>query len=458
MKRACYLFVICVFGCTLISRAGETLSLESAVALAVQHSKEAQLARLKVEEAGWTATKARRERYPHITAYGVGGYYFRPLDLKIKEGSLTTTLDVVGNELGLGPLSALTGPFPSADLPLVNGSHTQWGGGISILQPITQQWRIGSGLLAAEAARTAARREADYVLGRLRFSVEQLYAGWLLEQARQTAAEARLAFVQRQLRDAQHAVQVGEALDDTTLGLRAGALEARTQVTRSRQQMARLALQLADLIGRPGVDDFQLEDRLPVRPQHPLAFWLARAAENPERQVAAALVEQARAGLRASRQTYIPELSAFASGFAQDGMPLAPETGGMVGLTLKWDVFDFGRRQADVARIRARHRAAELDRDRLEEQAARELRLAYQDFTYAGELIDLAQQAVAYRQRAAELARQATANDLALESKSLEATADLRQAQADLKGAHLQQHLALLKLYFVAGILSPTQP
>ena len=436
-----------------ITAADAPLSLDDAIALAVQRSKGAQLARLKVDDAGFAAAGARQQRYPRITAFGIGGYYFRPVDLKLREGSLTPALDAVGSELGLGSLSAQIGPFPAGDLSLVPGSHTQFTGGLMILQPLSQQWRITSGLRAAEAERTVAEREASQTLARIRLSVEELFAGILVEDQRHLALAAWLGYEERRLRDAENAVTVGEALDETTLGLRTAVVQARTNLTRSEQQRSRLVLQLGDLIGRSGEEQLSLSSALPERSSQPLNHWVSRAAQNPDRQIAAAIVEKTEAGKRAARQRYIPEVSAFATGFAQDGLPLVPSTGGMAGLTLTWDVFDFGRRDSDIARSRTQRQAAELDRDRREEDAAREIRITYQDFTYAGELTTLAEQTVAYRHRAAELARQSAVNELGLESKALGAEAELRSSETDFFAARIQRHIALLRLYFLAGEL-----
>lgn len=436
-----------------VAAADAALSLDEAVALAMQHSKGAQLARLKTDDAGFAAAAAQQQRYPRITAFGMGGYYFRPIDLKLRQGSLTPVLDTLGTELGLGPLSAQIGPFPASDLSLARGSHTQFTGGLTILQPLSQQWRIASGTRAAEADRTTAQREAAQTLARIRLSVEELFAGILVEDQRHAALSARMTYQERRLHDAENAVTVGEALDETTLGLRTAVIQARTDLIRSEQQRARLTLQLADLIGQPGEEHLALTSTLPERTAQPLGHWVARAAQNPDRQIAAAIVEKAEAGVRAARQKHIPDLSAFATGFAQDGLPLVPSNGGMVGLTLTWDVFDFGRRDSEIARSRAQQRAAEVDRDRREEDAAREIRITYQDYTYAGDLMALAEQAVAYRRRAAQLSRQSTANELALESRALGSEAELAQAEADLFAAHVQRHLALLRLYFLAGEL-----
>ncbi len=452
MKPLAHLLLAALLAATAV--AGEPpLSLTEAVALAAQRSKGAQLARLKTEDAGFAATGARLQRYPHITAFGLAGYYFRPLDLQLKQGALTPMFDELGISMGLGPLSARGGPFPSSDFSLARGSHGQFTGGLMILQPLTQQWRIDSGLRAAEADRVTAQRESAQTLGRIRLGVEELFVGILLEEQRRVAFAARVTAEERRLREVEDAVSVGEALDEATLGLRTALLQARTDLTRSGQQRARLALQLADLIGRPGDESLALTPTLPERAAQTLTHWVARAAQNPDRLIAAAIVEKAAAGVRAARQRHIPDLSAFATGFAQDGLPLAPATGGMAGLTLTWDVFDFGRRNSEIARNRTQLRAAELDRDRREEDAAREIRITFQDFQHAGELIALAEQAAGYRRRTAELARQSATNDLALESKALGAEAELRKAEADVFAARMQRHVALLRLHFLAGEL-----
>lgn len=435
--------------------AAPALTVEEAARLALQHSKGAQLTRLKSDEARIESEAARQQRYPRVTAFGIGAYAFRPIDLSLREGSLTGALDSLGVDLGLGPLSPTIGPFPSSDLTLLHGDHLVRFGGLTILQPLTQQWRIESGVRAAESARIAADRETARALAEIRIAIEELFAGILLEEHRIAQHAARLAFEERRLHDAQNARASGESLDDVVLGSQAKRVQAETELLRSRQQRERLVRRLAELIGRPEADDFELDPALPSRADRPLDYWLSRAEQNPDARIAAAVVERARAGVRAARQSRIPEVSAFATGWVQDGLPLAPGSGGTVGLALTWDVFDAGKRKSEIARSVTRQRAAELDHQRRGEEAARLIRATYQDFTHAGELVTLATQARAYRQRAFELARQSVDNGLALPSVALEAETNLREAEADVVAAQLQEHIALLRLHYLVGELEP---
>ena len=426
------------------------LTLDEALALALNQSKAGQLGRLKVDTATAELQSAQRLRYPQIHAYGAATYLNDPLEVKVGQGSMTSLVNDTTSSLGLG----LTVPqFPTQDLTLARGTHTPRMGSLMVAQPLTQLWRLNSGVRAAQAGVAEARGESAHIDAKLRLAVEELFAGLQIEARRIAEKQATLAWQERRLRDAENAQQTGELLDDSVLGLRAAVIQARSELTRTRQDKARLSLQLADLIGRAGADDLIVAEQLPAREEHPLAHWTAQAVNNPERVIAAATVEKAAAGVRAARQAYIPEVSLVAGGYAQDGIPLVAKNNAIGGLTVSWDVFDFGRRRADVSRATSQRRAAGVNRDRLEEDAARQIRLTHQDLVFADEQIALARQAVAFRQRAADLAHQSFASGLALERVALEADALLRKADADLTGALCQRHVALLRLYFLAGKL-----
>lgn len=426
------------------------LTLDEALALAVSQSKAAQLGRLQVDTADAELQAAQRLRLPQLRAFGAATYLNDPLEVKVGQGSMTSLVNDTSASLGLG----LNVPqFPTQDLSLARGTHTPCIGSLMFTQPLTQLWRVDSGIRAAKAGVAEAQRASAHIDAKLRLAVEELFAGLQIEARRTAEKQAALAWQERRLRDAENAQQNGELLDDSVLGLRAAVIQARSELTRSRQDYARLSLQLADLIGRAGTDNLVVTEKLPAREEHPLAYWTAQAVHNPERLIAAAIVEKAAAGVRAARQAYIPDVSMVAGGYAQDGIPLAGRNNAIAGVTLSWDVFDFGRRRAEVARAVSRRRAAEVNRDRLEEEAARQIRLAHQDLVFADEQLALAREAVVFRRRSSELAHQSAANGLALETAALEADAQLRKAEADLTGARCQRHVALLRLYFLSGKL-----
>lgn len=427
------------------------LTLEEALAFAMDKSKSAQLGRIGVETAEAELAAARGLRYPQIQAQGAAVYLKNPLEVKIGRGSLTNALNQAGPDLGLGDISV--GEFPTHDMTLTKGDHVPVVGSLLVAQPLSQLWRIGSRVWAAEAGVTEARLQSEHIDAKIRVAVEELFIGMSVESRRIIEKRAMLAWQERRLQDAETALVVGEVLDEAVLGLRAAVIQARTELTRSEKDYARLSLQLADLIGFAGLDNLTVIEAFPTRDEYTLDYWTEQAANNPERMIAAATLEKATAGVRAARQAYIPEVSVVGGGFAQDGIPLAEKNNALAGVTVSWSVFDFGRRRADVSHAESQRRGAEVNRDRLEEDAARQIRLAHHDLVYADEQIALAQQAVNYRRRAAELAHQSVANGLALPTAALEADAQLRRSETELSGAVFQRHIALLHLHFLAGKL-----
>ncbi len=448
------IFLIILVGAATVCEAAAAnvpLTVDEAVSLALQQSKAAQLGRIEIGTADAELKSAQRLGFAQVHVYGTSLYVKDPLEVKVARGSLTSVLNGAGPALGLGPLNVAG--FPTNDVSLARGSRTPSMGAVAIVQPLTQLWRIDSGVRAARAGIVEAQRESDQINAKLKVAVEELFVGLQVGSRRIIEKQAMLAWQERRLHDAEAAQTSGELLDDSVLGMRAAVIEARSELMRSRQDYARLSLQLADLIGCSGADDLVVAEQLPEREDRPLSYWTAQAANNPDRLIAAATLEKASAGVRAARQAYIPEISLVGGLTRQDGIPLVSRDNGSVGITLSWDVFDFGRRRAEVNRALSQRRAAELNRDRLEEEAARQLRLAHQDLVFADEQIDLARQAAAYRRRAAELAQKNAHNGLALVTVALEAEAQLRKAEADLTDATRQRHLALLHLYYLAGKL-----
>jgi outer membrane protein TolC len=445
------LFLATLLATAALLRAGEPLGLSQAQQLAAEHSRAAQLARLKVEEAGAGLDNARSQRYPLVTVFGTAAYMPDPFDVTLKQGSLTGPFQSLATQLGFGSVAQQVGAFPSQDLMIAKGRKDIYIGGVSLLQPLSQQWRIGSGVAAARSERETRKQEEHQVSSQLRYGVEELFVGILVEHQHMQALEALVTGQRAKLLDAEHAASVGELLDDAVLGLRAELTQAETSLLRSRQQLTKLGLQLADLIGRPGEPVTDVEAVLPVRQVRPLGEWLAAAERNPERLAAAAVVAKAVAGERASRQANIPDLGFFATGLAQDGIAYLPARTGFVGLVLKWDIFDAGRTSSEVRRSSVQRRMAEVNRDRVGEEIMRQVRAVYLDLEHADEILVLAGRAADYRRRAAQLARQSAGNGLALRSRELLAEADQAEAESDLYAAGMQRHLALLRLNLLTG-------
>lgn len=440
----------------LISTLGaQTLTLDEAVARALTESKGGRIMAAKTRAAQASQSLAEKQRLPNVKLFGLANYDVEQTDVTISEGSLSTVLDYTAVSLGMDPLTPEIGPFPSSDLTVAEGDRLRSVVGLSVQQPLTQQWRIGSGIEVAQADAELAEIEYLGTQLQLQEAVEKCFAGVRLEEARRRAAQVRVAALEAQLQDARNAQAAGEALDARVLGAQAQLTEARTLELQSRQRREALLWQLADLIGWEGnVEGMELAtEALPVRAERPLADWLARVERNPDFRASDATTRKAAAGVSAAKQEAIPDLVAYATVSHQEGLPLLPSDYASVGVALSWDVFDFGRRSARRQRSEAQQEQAELDRDRTRQTFTRAVRTAYQAWEHANESLTLAREAETFRARQYDLETQAVAAGEALPTAARLAEAEWRQAQANRLGAELQAHLALLRLHALSGDL-----
>ncbi len=432
---------------------GETpLTLENATALALAHSRAGLIADARRDEANASRREAESRRYPSLLGFGYYGHDFERLDYTVNKGSLDRIVDEVAVGAGFDPLTPDYGPFPAENVTLIRGSRNRYVVGLTLMQPLTQQFRIHSGIVAARADDKHAQIEFAQTRARLRYAVEQLFAGLAAENAFREAAAAKVRAREARLRDAENARLSGEVLDAVVLGAQAELTQARTELVRIEQKIVEYRLQLADLLGRnaAGLPPLAL-DSLPARNERPLEDWLAASSLHYDARLAATVVEKARAGVSASKQKNIPDLSLFVSGSRQEGVPLIPRDYTSAGLLLNWEIFDFGGKKAGVARSLAQQRQASLNHERVREDAAREIHLAHLQFSHARELVALSAEAEIFRQRAHAVRRQASEQGEVLASEALTAESDWLQARAEHTAARLQQHLTLLKLYFLTG-------
>ncbi len=83
----------------------------------------------------------------------------------------------------------------------------------------------------------------------------------------------------------------------------------------------------------------------------------------PARRVCAAqqAVERAKAGLAATKDTYIPDLGGFARYSYQSGIPFLVHNFGTFGVVFTYDLFDGGRRNAEIDQSRTMLSKAQLN-------------------------------------------------------------------------------------------------
>ena len=190
--------------------------------------------------------------------------------------------------------------------------------------------------------------------------VHALYFGILIADLQKQAAEKMIAYAEENLRESEEEVRNGGALKVASIQGRVDVLESQQQVLNAVFQLAGLTMELNELLGLPLDTRLELDHcrtRQPSR-SYPLEEYVKTAwAENPEILAAEQAVEGARAGVAVAKTAYLPDVTlhgARARAIRTVCLFLVRNFG-TFGVFLSWEVFDFGKRRADV-----REREAEL--------------------------------------------------------------------------------------------------
>jgi outer membrane protein TolC len=416
------------------------LTLEEAQQLALQNNRALKLARLKVDEAGHRREGARSDYFPKLLGTANYLYFSERLGTTITAG-----------DLGLGMLPP---PFPSIPIPINLVKQNMFLGGATLAQPITQLYKVQQGVKVASSEREIAKAQSAGREDEVHYAVEQIYYGLLIAQRQRTAAEAKVGAAEELFKDAQNAVETGNALPVASIGRHAGLLEARQSLLAARDLVSDYSEALNVLIGIPATTELTLSE--PERPVFNLASAdeAVRAAldHSPEVQEARETVQKARAAKQAALADYIPDVTAMVQYFHQAGVPTLPNDFGAVGGSLTYTLFDFGKRRELVRERGTVVAQAEENLKRIEENVEQNIRKSYRNVQRALEMVNVAREAVELRKESERLTRDQVELGLALKSALLDAQASHVAAESELLRAEAGWRLAWAELRKQAGL------
>ena len=413
------------------SNASLPLNLSQAIDLALKQNRSLKLAQLSVVDSEQKKEIARAAYFPHI---------------KNESGVLhVTELEGVAIPAGAFGNFASTGLIPGQSLFIDQGSLTSYTSGTGLAQPLTQMFRIHESNRAATADINTAKIQVNQAENEVALRVRQLYYGLLIVQLKQRAAAEQVNASQVKVQESVDAVQQGRALDVAALESRAGLLDARQTALTLNLQIHDLMLSLNDLLGLPLNTSLQLDENasaafIPI-PSREECVHIAKEL-SPEVRVAQQAVFKARAGLAAAKDAYIPDVTGLARYSYQSGVPLLVHNFGTFGFILSYDLFDGGRRNAEIRDSRTLLSQAELNLTKTEEEVTVRVETAYDRIEQLQGMVGVAEEVLNVRTEAARLTDRQFEQNTALASVQAEAHAKSIAAKASLLEANLGLSLA----------------
>lgn len=416
------------------------VTLDQAVDLALKQNHSIHLRSLSVDQMRSKKDEARSNYLPQIKA----------------SGSVLHLTELAGVQVPAGALGKFpaTGPIPSTPLTIDQGGLTGYTGGVGLEQPLSQLFRIHQANIAAKQDVLVAQTQLDQTQDAVALQVRQLYYNILISQQKLQASQEQLEAARIKSDESRSDVQRGNALEIAALQSDANILQRQQQTLTLRLQEDDLRRQLSDLLGLPVRTPLELESGTTSQhidiPSRADAVHLAMN-QNQDLRAARQTLEKAKAGLAAARDAYIPDVTALSRYSYQSGIPFLVHNFGTFGFSLSYDLFNGGRREAQVREARTVVRSAEVTVDKLQSEIEVQVQAAYDRIDELKQMVDVAGQAVKVRTEAARLADQQFEQNAALSSTRSQAHADLSNATASLLEANFGLSLAEADLKRTVG-------
>jgi outer membrane protein TolC len=370
------------------------------------------------------------KRYPSATLDGSYQYNFSLPEITLPAGTISTGL-------------------PSEDRKFTIGEKNTYNVGLNIYQPITQQFKMNTGLSIDKTDIKLGQKEKEKTALQMQLAIEQLYYGALIAQKQVEGTMARLELARARLYDAEGAQAAGKTTGVNLSGLRAG-------ISGEEQNLLKLNIQVEDYLTElerlTSLHALKLEAVEPgSMTVNPVDEYKLAATSNPDMEIARLNKEKALLGIKAAKQSNLPDFGLIAGYYVQQGSPVLPGNSPYVGLNLKWNIQDlFSNKQVQNQR-QYQLKQAEEAIVYMQKQVESDIDKAWRKVKQSDALITAAQKLAGYRREAFKEQEDRQVTGLDTKTVLLEAKSQLAEAEADLYAAQLSKVLAVAALRNLTG-------
>jgi outer membrane protein len=336
---------LCALACALpalaagqsLAPTGERLSLDGAIRIALENNRQLRSARLEVEKADADVATARSRRLPTFDTEVSASQLMMPVDFAFPQGAFGTFPG--------------TGPIPSADTVVSVPRRPTIYISSQVAQPVSQLFRIGLGIRSAAASREIERERVRAQQLSIVNSVKRLYFAILQTESAIAANDEAIALYRELDRTLQVRVAQKVALRADSLDVQFRLAQEELSRTAGRNALASQKEQLNQLLGRDVRTTFDLEDVSEISLlETDVDAARARALETrPDVKEARLKVEQADLDRRITKADRIPDVSLAVTYSSNFNIDILPTNLATFGVSVKWEPFDWGRRNHELA-------------------------------------------------------------------------------------------------------------
>lgn len=316
------------------------LTLEEALSIALEDNLGIDNAALSVEKAGNAVKAARTRLYPEFSFSVYEFYHMNDEAFTFKKGAF-------GDFPGIGPIPAETTKIDTT--PNFTTFMTA-----TVGQPISQLYEISLFIRQREVEKALFAEELRSKQQEVAENVKREYYEILKSESSLEAVREKILFLAELLILVDRYVELGRALESESLEVEARLGKAEYDKLKLVNDTANQKERLNKLLGRDIETPFTVSPVPGARSLviNPEAAEQAALDQRPEVNAAKLNVELAENEVRLKKAKYIPEVGVQLQYTANLNIELLPENSATLALFAKWDVFDWGRRQQEIAEKR----------------------------------------------------------------------------------------------------------
>jgi len=401
------------------------LTLDDAIRLAVTSNRSLKTASLEVDKSKWQVAEVKTKRLPSFSGTVLGSQLLNEVSFNFPAGAFGTIPGV--------------GPFPTADTKITTPRQPIAIVMSQVKQPLSQLYKINLGVRAEELNVRIAGEKARAERQNLVKEVKQAYYAVLQSESELEAAEANVKQYQELDRVVLQRVSQEAALKSDSLDVKAKFTNEKYKLVQLRNTLDSRKEYLNNLIGRDIRTDFETE-KVPAASFEEIDLQLAQLralAQRPEIKQAELSTRQAEYDRRMAKADYIPDVGVAFNYSSNFNIDVLPRNMTSIGLELKWEPWDWGRRKDIVNQKKTIETQAQTQLHEAQSQVLMDVNARFRKLEESRMLISVAQ---AQRDAAQQRLREVT-NKYEQQAVLL---SDVLQQQATAAGAVDQYNQALL--------------
>lgn len=306
-----------------------TLTLEQAISEAQVNNRLVKISQQNVFFATDQILATKTQRYPHFNVQLSGSYLLSAIHVDIPEGTL-------------GRLNGT--PNPSGNAVITTNPKPTGMAIAQVYQPLSELYSLNLNIKLAESGKRLSEEQLRQQRQQITDTVKEDYYSLLQTQSALEAARENVKALEEVDRTTQQFVQEKTALPYQGSGVKVQLAQAQLQVVTIEDTLETQKENLNEVLGRDISTDFQLAG-VPTELPEEQSLELARKAalgNRTEIRQAQFKVDQAVLSRRIQKADYIPNIGIQYLDFLPFSARGIPSNINIVGITMKWDVFDWG--------------------------------------------------------------------------------------------------------------------